>query len=382
MSGERFPPRIAGSVLLALLGLLVVGVSVWSWPGRAQPADASAVVGTYTIRSFTPHPTVGGPDTTSCWGSLAVGQTVTVAEAGSGRLTLTLPSGWFWTLEPGGSRNAGYAAESTWTGTDEDRLVRGATSSLGFTGYLIYVELGYGVNSSSTYCTADLVAEAPYEQGDAQPPADPADSETPSAPSGQQLGVSLGCQHGLGDPGRVECTATPTPAADTYDWTFDGTPQTATTGPELRMSDVPPGSHTVSVIARDTVSGLTSSPDTLTFTTSTRGGGGGPPIATIALGVGALLAGTMAIGLVRRRPRPATAPASVGPPPDSPATAPSSLRPPARTAGNPRARPAPPTGHPTARRPSGNRRTRPATAGRSHAQAPGGGARRPAGQVS
>jgi len=284
VSGAGFLPRIV--LLVAALMMLSSGSAL------AEEPDAGAVAGSYTIDDATPTP-LADSDPATCW-SVRSGDAMTVDAPAADRLLVTIPStGRSWRLQPMPplSDDPFPGATSKWIGSDDDLASKGQGSVVEFyagDSRRIRAKLQYGMHGIAlTGAGCEIIVSAYSRDG--------TDRE-PAAPSGQQLGVSLGCQHDFGDSRRVECTATPTQPADAYDWTFDGTPQTAATGPELQMSDVPPGSHTVSVVARDTVNGLTSSPDSLTFTKSAGGSGGGlPSVPSIPL-VPLLIGGVALVG--------------------------------------------------------------------------------------
>src|SRR5687767_13264826 len=106
----------ATAIAAALTSTLVVLTAA---PAGAQQ-DPAEVAGSYVIRTFDPGQTGSGPDVATCWGTLAVGDTVTVAAVGSG-LTVTLPAGWWWQLEADPTPQYDPATVSAWRGTDEDR---------------------------------------------------------------------------------------------------------------------------------------------------------------------------------------------------------------------------------------------------------------------
>ena len=157
--------------VLGLMGLFAVCASIWSLPGWAEPADASKVVGSYTIRSFSPG--TAGPDPKTCWGDLAVGDVVTVAEAGSGMLLLSWPTGLSWQLEPAPNKDPDPSVQSSWTTTMEHYRAKSESLNLDYTSYLIYVDVEKGLNSPAAYCSASLVAEAAYGPVDDPPSSDP-----------------------------------------------------------------------------------------------------------------------------------------------------------------------------------------------------------------
>ncbi len=191
----------------------------------------------------------------------------------------------------------------------------------------------YGRLSPDTICGAWLIAEKPVNGTEGPTTTD--QTAPPTIPTGS-LGVSLSCQHNFSDLGRVECTATSmSQASDAiieYEWSFDGIAQ-AGTGDQLVLTSVPAGVHTATVVARETVNGLVSSPQSATFTKAAADGGGGIPLVPIAIGVGI---GTLLLEgrAIARRGRAAAAPAALGSPLGSSTGAPSgppeslSVRPP------------------------------------------------------
>lgn len=103
---------------------------------------------------------------------------------------------------------------------------------------------------------------------------------SPTQAAAAALGVRLSCQSNFSDAGLVVCTASPVNARSdatiTYQWSLDGQSQSAT-GTELRLTNVKPGDHRVTVTATDSRNRLTSQPQSVSFNKAapSSGSGGG-----------------------------------------------------------------------------------------------------------
>lgn len=343
------PPRETGAGVdgvrrVARAVLTVAGAILAS--SICHPAIAAGqtegIVGSWTIGDVTPYPMMDGPDTATCWPSLKADDILTVQSPAPNRLTVAIPSGQSWQLEPlppelDANPSPDYA--SKWITTAEEvSQGKGALLEYYDDPTFLRITLRYGLNDpdgfSTAGCQVDLSAF-----GQSGP-----DVSAPSGPTMGELGVVLACQHDFADAGRAECTATPTAYADSYEWAFDGAVQPGTTGPDLVMNDVPPGEHTVSVIAHDSYTGLASQPATFSFTTlAPENGGGGVSLVPWLVAAGVVVLGGALVGSRFRPGRTRTpATAGVGPTgPPYPGATPPAL-PPEMLAAPPLARPAGP----------------------------------------